>query len=300
MFRRLSLAALIAACFAQQRPPDISYDAAAPLEFRETMVKDYGDARLLDVSYASPRGGRVTAYAIVPARPAHPAGIVWQHWGQGDRSSFLPEALALARKGAASILVNAPWLRAGAKPANTPEEELAQWLQSAVDIRRAADALVRQYGVQAARLGYVGHSYGATLGGVIAVGERRFRALVLMGGFASLSDAMLHPKQGPAPTGERTRKSAAALAAIDAERYIGQAAPAALLLQFARYDHFIDQRQADRYAAAASNPKDVRWYECGHEFNDPESARDREAFLDKALGLSAYVAAVRPPTARRP
>jgi len=32
---------------------------------------------------------------------------VWQHWGQGDRSSFLPEALALAERGAYSESLDA-------------------------------------------------------------------------------------------------------------------------------------------------------------------------------------------------
>jgi dienelactone hydrolase len=291
---RLVLALLTAAtCIAQSKLPDIAYDRAVPLDLREIPVKDYGYARLIDISYASPRSGRVPAYVVIPVRPPHPAGIVWQHWGQGDRSSFLPEALALAQRGAASILISAPWLRPNAKPAETPDAELAEWLQSAVDIRRAADVLLDRYSVSATRLAYVGHSYGATLGGVIAAGEKRFHALVLMGGFASLSDALVHPKSGRSPD-ENTRKTAAALAAIDAEQFIGQAAPAALLLQFARYDRFITEQQAERYSKAASNPKDVRWYECGHEFNDQQSARDRAEFLDRQLGLSAHVAHARP------
>jgi dienelactone hydrolase len=261
--------------------PDISYDPKAALGLQQSPVKDLGYARLMDISYDSPRGGRVTAYAVIPAKAAHPAGIVWQHWGQGDRSSMLPEALALARRGAASILINSPTNRPNPPRPKTSEESLGLWLQDAVDLRRAADALVEQYGVPATRLAYVGHSYGATLGGVIAVGERRFRALVLMGGFASLSDSILHPKSGP----PGDQQSADVFSAIDAERFIGRAAPAALLLQFARYDRFITEEQANRYAAAASNPKSVRWYDCGHEFNDPQSATDRENWLAQHLSL---------------
>ena len=39
--------------------------------------------------------------------------------------------------------------------------------------------------------------------------------------------------------------------AIDAERFSGHAARAALFLQLARYDCFITVEQANRYAAAA-------------------------------------------------
>jgi dienelactone hydrolase len=261
--------------------PDIAYDPQLPLALEQSPVKDFGYARLLDISYASPRGGRVTAYAVIPSSAAHPAGIVWQHWGQGDRSSMLPEAIAMARRGAASILINSPANRLNPPQPGTPEESLALWLQDAVDIRRAADALVQQYGVPVSRLAYVGHSCGATLGGVIAMGERRFRALVLMGGFASISDSILHPKDNSQPN----RHFAEVFSAIDAERFVGQVAPAALFLQFARYERFVTEEQAKRYAAAASEPKLVRWYDCGHEFNDAQSAIDREDWLAQQLLL---------------
>lgn len=267
--RPLLLLLLPSLCLAQKLP-DLSYDAKAPLAIQEKPVKDYGNARLLDLSFASPRGGRVTAYAVLPARAAR-AGIVWQHWGQGDRSSFLPDALSLAERGAASILVDAPFRRPGAKPAKTPHAELQEWLHAAVDIRRAADLLVTRYAVPAARLAYVGHSYGATLGGVIAAGEPRFKSLVLMGGFASMT--------GP-------------LSAIDAERFIGRAAPASVLLQFARYDRFVTEEQAQRYIQAAGPAGTAKWYECGHEFNDPQAIKDRGDWLAKRLDLAGanYVA----------
>jgi dienelactone hydrolase len=275
---------LIVAALSAQTPkfPDISYDPKSPLALEQVPVRDFTFARLMEVSYASPRGGRVTAYAVIPTSPAKRAGIVWQHWGQGDRSSMLPEALRMARRGAASILINSPTNRPNPPQPKTPEESLSLWLQDAVDLRRAVDVLVEDYAVSPTRLAYVGHSYGATLGGIIAVGERRFRALVLMGGFASISDSILHPKSGP--SGDR--HLADVYSVIDAERYIGQAAPAALLLQFARYDRFITEEQANRYAAAASNPKLVRWYDCGHEFNDSQSCADREHWLAKQLALS--------------
>jgi len=274
---RIALAAIAATLFAQDaKLPDVSYDAKQPLAFHQELLKDAGGARLYDISFASPRGGRVTAYAVVPAGVAHPAGIVWQHWGQGDRSTMLPDAFAMARRGAVSILVNWPTNRPDPPRPTTPEESVAVWLQGVVDIRRAADVLVEQYGAAPSRLAYVGHSTGATIGGVVAAAERRFRALVLMGGYASISSTFP----------ESNRAAAGAFSAIDAERFLGRAAPAALLLQFARYDRFVTEEQANRYANAASEPKTVRWYDCGHEFNDAQSATDRQQWLARRLGLS--------------
>jgi predicted esterase len=285
MIRAVLTTLLIASVLPAQQPklPDISYDAKAPLGLEETLLKDFGFARLMDLSYRSPRGGRVNGYAVVPTGVAHPAGIVWQHWGQGDRSSLLPEALVLARRGAASIPINSPTNRPNPPEIKTVEQSYALWLQDAVDLRRAVDALVEHYAVPPSRLAYVGHSYGATMGGILAVGERRFRALVLMGGYASIGDSFLHPKSGQ-PSDSHV---AEVFAPIDAEKFIGRAAPAALLLQFARYDRYVSEEQANRYAAAASNPKTVRWYDCGHEFNDRQSAADREEWLAQQLSLKA-------------
>ena len=51
---------VILSALAAQAPeiPDISYDPKAPLALEESPVKDFGFARMLDISYASPRGGQ--------------------------------------------------------------------------------------------------------------------------------------------------------------------------------------------------------------------------------------------------
>lgn len=263
---------------AQPKVPDLSYDADAPLHLTQTEIKSFEHETLLDVSFDSPRGGRVNAYVVMSNRLRIPAGIVWQNWGQGDRSSMLPEAIEMARRGAVSILINAPTNR----PEPGPNDGLAMWLQDVVDVRRAVDVLIRDYRVPVAHVGYVGHGYGATLGGLVAVAERRFRALVLMGGVASLSDATRNSNSPPVEFHRVDRE----LSLIDAVRYIDSAAPAALFFQFARFDRFIRPEQAQRYFNAASSPKLVRWYDCGHEFNDPASATDRENWLALQLELT--------------
>ncbi|HLJ46201.1 MAG TPA: prolyl oligopeptidase family serine peptidase [Bryobacteraceae bacterium] len=281
MPRGLIVLAFAAAASLRGQIPDLNYDASAPLGIEEKVVKDYGFGKLIDLSFTSPRGGgRVPAYAVIPSRKGALPGIVWQHWGQGDRSSFLPEAFNLARRGAASIMINAPWLRPDNKPTEGAEADRDSWLNEVVELRRSADVLVQHFNVDPKRLAYVGHSYGATMGGLVAVSERRFKALVLMGGFSRYSKAVLKRDSS-----EKGKQWAGVVSVIDSDRYIGKAAPAALFLQFARYDRFVDEQQANRYAAAASEPKLVRWYEGGHEFNDAASTRDREEWLAKQLGL---------------
>ena len=59
------------AAFAQAKPIAalrrmFAYDRRLPLDMRETGVENRDGARVHDISYASPKGGRVTAYLVVP------------------------------------------------------------------------------------------------------------------------------------------------------------------------------------------------------------------------------------------
>jgi hypothetical protein len=46
--------------------------------------------------YASPRGGKVPAYLIYPSEKPMQAGLIFGHWGEGNRSEFVEEAIVLA------------------------------------------------------------------------------------------------------------------------------------------------------------------------------------------------------------
>ena len=77
-----------------------------------------------------------------------------------------------------------------------------------------------------------------------------------------------------------------ALAPVDAVHWVGQAAPAKLLFQFARRDEFITPWDAEVYIQAASDPKEVKWYDTDHFFEKHEQARkDRMDWLARVLGL---------------
>jgi len=75
------------------------------------------------------------------------------------------------------------------------------------------------------------------------------------------------------------------LAPLDAVHYIRKAAPAALLFQFARRDEFITRDEAETYFAAASEPKEILWYDGDHFFaGAPEAQGDRVRWLGQRLG----------------
>jgi len=151
------------------------YDQKAPLDVQEVGVEHRGDVAIHDISYASPKGGRVTAYLVVPAGKGPCAAVIWGHWYWGNsamrnRKEFLDEAVALAPAGVTSLLTDGPVARPGHVQDQSPlsEKEAADLVQQIVDMRRGADLLLARFDVDPHRLAYVGHSYNATVGGFLA------------------------------------------------------------------------------------------------------------------------------------
>jgi fermentation-respiration switch protein FrsA (DUF1100 family) len=60
--------------------------------------------------------------------------------------------------------------------------------------------------------------------------------------------------------------------------WVGRAAPAKILFQFAHRDEYISYFDAALFVQAASEPKEVKWYNTGHFF-DEQAQEDREAWL---------------------
>src|ERR1044072_4674402 len=75
------------------------YDLKQPLDVKQKQLKHRPWARVFAIDYASPHGGRVTGFLVEPtATGKHPA-IVFGHWGPGNATEFVPEAIMYARAG---------------------------------------------------------------------------------------------------------------------------------------------------------------------------------------------------------
>ncbi len=272
------------------------YDAKQPLDAKEKLRYERDGVKVFDLTYASPKGGRVTAYLVAPAAKGGPhAGLVFGHWGPGNRTEFLPEATAYARAGAVSVLIDYPWTRPAPwrkklKFADDPEWDHAAFVQAVVDLRRALDLLAARPDVDAKRLAYVGHSYGAQWGAILSAVDGRLKGAVLMAGIPDQA-AIYRDNDDPGivelreglPKGrlEKYLESCERTAAV---RYVPHAA-CPLLFQFARHERYFDKAAMDRYEKAARGPKEVLWYDTGHELNDPQALLDRAAWLRKRVGL---------------
>jgi hypothetical protein len=191
----LFVSTLLAQLFAQDEEllRHFDYDQKAPIDVREAGVEQRGDVAIQDISYASPKGGRVPAYLVVPRGKGPFAAVIWGHWYQDgspflNRREFLDEAVALAGSGVVSLLTDGPIARPGfvRDPDPLGDAQINDRVQQILDMRRGADLLLARSDVDAKRLAYVGHSYNAATGAFLAGIDKRFKAFVLMAG--NLSD----------------------------------------------------------------------------------------------------------------
>ena len=144
-------------------PSSFAYDPQAPLALEVLAERVQDGAIIRDITYASPRGGKVPAYLILPSQPPQ-AGLIFGHWGEGNRTEFVDEALVLTRLGFVSLCLDAPFRRP--TEYEPPLIEIPQSdLQGIVDVRRGVDLLTSRFPLTSEHLGYIGHSYGANLGG---------------------------------------------------------------------------------------------------------------------------------------
>jgi dienelactone hydrolase len=287
---------LIAAAAGATPAPEthFAYDTKAPLDVVTAGIETRGTVAIHDLNYASPKGGRVPAYLVVPAGTGPFAAVLWGHWYWDDtpmksRRQFLDEAVVLARSGVVSLMTDGPVARPGYVPDRTPlnEKQFDYIVQQVVDMRRGADLLLARPEVDPSRLAFVGHSYNAMIGAILAGVDRRFRAFVLMAG--ALSDQVdfrsdeyrrYRDKVGPA----KWDAFAAAHSWADPSLYVARAAPATVFLQYATREDFLTPARAKEYGANVSEPKRFKLYEAPHALN-AEARRDRLAFLVEILGV---------------
>ncbi len=274
----------------------LDYDHDAPFDIKENSVEKWGTISVHDLSYASPKGGRVPAYLVVPEGKGPFAAMLWGHWywsnsSMRNRSEFLDEAIVLAHAGVVSLLPDGPIARAGHVDNKDPvsEEQISDLVQAIVDMRRGADLLLARSDVDRSRLAYVGHSYNATVGGFLSGVDKRFKAFVLMAG--SLSDALdlqrdelkqYRQKVGPEKFDAFVTKSSW----LDPGLFVSHAAPATVFLQYASQEKFLRPEHARKYADLVSEPKQFKLYDAPHALN-AEARRDRVVFLCEQLGLKA-------------
>lgn len=300
-----------ARCPAQAAPPpreayvqtlarEFAYDASAPLDVREAGREERaGGVSVVDLTYASPKGGRVPAYLVVPAGRGPFPAVLYGHWMMDGspmkhRGEFLEEALVLARAGAVSLLIDAPFVRPGFVAEKDEMRQAEQGSevsrQQVIDFRRGLDLLAERGLLDAGRVAYVGHSYDAHVGALLAGVERRIGSFVLMAGVYADEEYVFDPANEEMRKllgrvgEERARRYFREYAWDDPVHFLPHSAPAAVFLQYGRQDKPITEKMARRSFELFAEPKRIGFYDAGHAL-DAAARRERVEWLAGRLSL---------------
>jgi cephalosporin-C deacetylase-like acetyl esterase len=298
------LAVLLAACgaaagtpaddIAASASPDpadalFAYDPDAPLELTDVGTVEELGHTIRDVTYASPHGGKVTAYIAEPVEDPAGVGILMTPGMPEKRHQYTDPISRFACAGATAMVVDAPWARTDDRGGDTAmtftPQDADEQVQLVVDLRRAVDIL---QDADAERIGFDAISYGAGVGAILAGVEDRIDAYALLSGgpgpvdfFISENGNALYPLTSRSP--EEQQVWIEAMEPVEPEHFVGHAT-APILFVAGREDVQITPDEVEAMHAAAPDDAELRWYDAGHELN-PQAFLEHLDWLADQVGL---------------
>jgi len=237
--------------------------------------------RLQRFEFAS-RGDRVPGKLLLPARHGEKRPLVLlQHGAGGSKDSPYIDAAAgpWVRGGAAVAAIDFPLHgeRASTKLSARILAEIGaaltgvdgtsrlwlEFVQQAVgDLRRALDALRAHPELEPGRCAYAGFSMGTILGAPFCgIDPRPCAAALAIGGGGF----------GPSE--------------VDPVRWIGGFAPRPVLFVNAMRDERVPRAASEALYAAAGEPKEIAWFDCGHSELPGAALKAMWIFLRRHLSL---------------
>ena len=151
------------------------------------------DIVVREVAYTGPEGESTDATLVTPARPGRYPAVLFVHWygpedTNSNRTQYVPDALALARQGMVSLLIDTPWSEPTWFPKRDPAHDKAFSVAQVKRLRRAMDVLAANDRVDPKRLAYVGHDFGAMYGAIVAGLDPRITRFVFVAGTSKFAD----------------------------------------------------------------------------------------------------------------
>lgn len=263
------------------------YDRATPLQFQDKgAVNPAYPIRVHDISFASPTGRRLAGYLLLPPVKGRKPAVIYMHGSGGNRTQFLAPAGWMAARGAVALTLDSPEVgntKGIAPGVKGLRQQRDLTVQAVVELRRAIDLLQARGDVDPKRIAFVGWSYGARIGALLAGVDHRIASFDLYSGGA------LPPEEYARVAPKDLRKAVrSVLSTVDPLRYVAKAAPSALFFQDGTRDKTVPHKALVGLFTASSKPKTVRWYKTGHE-PSPQQYRDGLAWLSGRLGLEGVV-----------
>jgi fermentation-respiration switch protein FrsA (DUF1100 family) len=213
-------------------------------------------------------GARVPSILQLPERDVPVPGVLLLH-GYSSSKERLASTMgrALAARGIASLAIDLPLhgTREDAMVAearNNPLGLLKHWQTALTEARAAIGWLADHGSIDAIHLAIAGYSLGSYVGLQTAVADKRVKCVIVAAG----GDLPATPWTGMLRMVSDPLASAKSLGGRP------------LLMLHGTNDRTIREEQAQRLYDAASEPKQLRWYEAGHVL-PPAAADDAATWL---------------------
>ena len=227
-----------------------------------------------EVAFAADSGVEGLATFVMPNSQAVIRGVVLAHGGSDDgRESFVSEAAALARQGAAVIL---PVTRIGL---DAGVDAFAADVRNAVLVERAALDVLVEVGAPPDALSFLGHSAGGAIGAILSAVEPRLAKIAIFGnGVGPMARSALALALSRGTVG--AKELAAVTDWFDLAHFVGVERRADLLVQHGRADRTVPAEAGKALFDAAAPPKLWAEYDCDHRLDaDPQARKDRAEFV---------------------
>ncbi|PYX06210.1 MAG: hypothetical protein DMG88_19185 [Acidobacteria bacterium] len=244
-----------------------------------------GKTLVQDIFLSSAQAPRTKAFLIKPYKvtPGGGGAVLFLHWlgapPANDRTEFFEDAVRLADHNIASLLVEAPWADPEWFPNRKLDDDLANTLQYAAQLRSYFRYLLAEAKPRADKVAFVGHDFGAMYGALLLQRENAIRHAVMMAAVPDFADWFLLERKLRDSDARQYRQR---ISTVAPSRYLGCARNVDVLFQFAENDRFVSREQASAFIASAPADKTVLWYPGGHELQDA-SRKDRVAWLVKRI-----------------
>lgn len=254
------------------------YDKSIPLNATEELIRDEGVCKIYRVYFNSVNGERVPSLVSIPTGSGRFQCIVFLHGYGGSKEDMLSFAGLIAAEGYAIISIDAEFhgerMEEG-KALYSPnlEESRMGIIQTIVDLRRAVDYLETRREIDCERIGYVGGSMGGILGAIFIGVEPRIKAAALLvaGGNMSL---MIMKSQHPAipairkyleEQGMTYEELQKALNPVEPLNFIRRFSPRPVVFHLGKHDQIVPAEAGEQLYEASGEPKQVYWYDSGHD-----------------------------------
>jgi hypothetical protein len=186
----------------------------------------------------------------------------------GDPTQWFPDSGVLAKKGFATLLLDATY----DQTTGAPEADGRGFVDYVVHIRRALDALATLPQIDATRVGFVGFSFGANVGSLLAGVDDRVKAFALNGAFTM--DGSFWRPGDPTVPGMPPKRYGARMSPFEADLYFSRNKDARFLFVWGTKE---DDRKAlvKRWQRDAA-PAHAEW----HPFNGDHGFDIPRAYID--------------------